>query len=99
MATLLENYDGLLRKMDRDSEAEKMEARAQAIRAKYAQQRRGSPSCLRLAVWGVASGNCTVWPSRKWVLVQLLCSFCEIFYIHLETAEPASDLTYCLTGN
>ena len=38
VATTLENYAELLRKMDRDAEAEKMEARAQAIRAKHAQE-------------------------------------------------------------
>ncbi len=35
---MLENYAGMLRKMDRDAEAEKMEARAQAIRATHAQE-------------------------------------------------------------
>ena len=69
--------------MNRDSEAEKMEARAQAIRAKV------RATATRLAFLfascgvGVASGNCTDWPSRKWVLVEFLCSFCESFYIHL----------------
>ena len=38
VATMLGNYADLLRKMDRDSEAEKMEARAQAIRAKHGQE-------------------------------------------------------------
>ena len=38
VATSLENYAVLLRKMDRDTEAEKMEARAQAIRAKHVQE-------------------------------------------------------------
>ena len=38
VAQALENYGDLLRKMDRDAEAEKMEARAQAIRAKHAQE-------------------------------------------------------------
>ena len=35
---LLEDYADLLREMKRDAEAEKMEARAKAIRAKYAQE-------------------------------------------------------------
>ena len=34
IALLLENYAALLRKMQRNAEAEKMEARAKAIRAK-----------------------------------------------------------------
>ena len=34
----LENYADLLRKMNRDAEAEKLEARAQAIRAKHGQE-------------------------------------------------------------
>ncbi len=38
VATSLENYVDLLRKMGRDEEAEKLEARAQAIRAKHAQE-------------------------------------------------------------
>ena len=38
VAMSLENYTRLLRKMDRDAEAGKMEARAQAIRAKHAQE-------------------------------------------------------------
>ncbi|MDA2914481.1 tetratricopeptide repeat protein, partial [Acidobacteriia bacterium AH_259_A11_L15] len=38
VATTLESYAALLRKMNRDAEAEKMEARAQAIRAKHAQE-------------------------------------------------------------
>ena len=38
VAQNLENYALLLRKMDRDAEAEKMEARAQAIRTKHAQE-------------------------------------------------------------
>ena len=38
MGTTLENYADLLRKVDHDAEAEKMEARAQAIRAKYAHE-------------------------------------------------------------
>ncbi len=38
VATVLANYADLLRKMNRDSEAEKLEARAQAIRAKHAQE-------------------------------------------------------------
>ena len=37
-AQSLENYAVLLRKMDRNAEAKKMEARAQAIRAKHAQE-------------------------------------------------------------
>ncbi len=38
VATTLESYAALLRKMNRDAEAEKMEARAQAIRARHAQE-------------------------------------------------------------
>jgi tetratricopeptide (TPR) repeat protein len=38
VATSLENYAALLRAIQRDTEAEKLEARAQAIRAKHAQQ-------------------------------------------------------------
>ena len=38
VATILEGYSDLLRKMDREAEAEKMEARAKAIRAKHAQE-------------------------------------------------------------
>ena len=38
VATSLENYADLLRKMDRGAEAEKMEARAKAIHAKQAQE-------------------------------------------------------------
>ena len=38
VATTLGNYAALLRKMNRGAEAEKMEARAQAIRAKHAAQ-------------------------------------------------------------
>ena len=38
VATVLENYADLLRKMKRDAEADKMEARAQAIRAKHAEE-------------------------------------------------------------
>ena len=38
VAASLENYAELLRKMGRDEEAEKMEARAKAIRAKHAQE-------------------------------------------------------------
>ncbi len=38
MATTVENHADLLRKMGRDAEAEKMEARAKAIRAKHAQE-------------------------------------------------------------
>ena len=34
MAPILENYAALLREMDREDEAEEMEARAKAIRAK-----------------------------------------------------------------
>ncbi len=36
MALMLENYALLLGKMDRDAEAEKMEARAKVIRARHA---------------------------------------------------------------
>ncbi len=35
---MLENYADLLRKMGRNDEAERMDARAQAIRAKHAQE-------------------------------------------------------------
>ena len=38
MATSLENYAALLRETGRDAEAEKLEARAKAIRAKHAEQ-------------------------------------------------------------
>ena len=38
VAELLDHYADLLRKMDRDAEAEKMEARAKAIRAKQPQE-------------------------------------------------------------
>ncbi len=38
VATVLENYAALLHKLNRESEAEKMEARAKAIRAKQAQE-------------------------------------------------------------
>ena len=38
VATTVENHADLLRKMGRDAEAGKMEARAQAIRAKHAQE-------------------------------------------------------------
>ena len=38
VAQSLQNYAALLRKMNRDTEADKMEARAQAIRAKHAQE-------------------------------------------------------------
>ena len=38
VATTLENHADLLRKMGRDEEAEKIEARAKAIRAKHAQE-------------------------------------------------------------
>ena len=38
MAQSLENYAALLRKMGRDEEAEKMEARAHAIRTKHPQE-------------------------------------------------------------
>jgi tetratricopeptide (TPR) repeat protein len=38
VATVLENYAALLHKLNRDAEADKMEARAQAIRAKHAQE-------------------------------------------------------------
>ena len=38
VATSLENYAALLRKTERTTEATKMEARAKAIRAKYAEQ-------------------------------------------------------------
>ena len=38
VATTLENYAELLRKMDRDAEAEKMEAQAQGIRATHAHE-------------------------------------------------------------
>jgi hypothetical protein len=41
VATMLENYALLLGKMDRGTEAEKMEARAKAIRAKHAE---GNPT-------------------------------------------------------
>jgi len=38
VATSLENYADLLRKMKRDAEAAKMEARAKAIRAMHARE-------------------------------------------------------------
>ncbi len=38
VATVLENYAALLHKLNRDAEADKMEARAQAIRAKHAEE-------------------------------------------------------------
>ena len=38
VAQSLDNYAALLHKLNRDAEAEKMEARAQAIRAKHAQE-------------------------------------------------------------
>ncbi len=38
VATVLENYAALLHKLNRHAEADKMEARAQAIRAKHAQE-------------------------------------------------------------
>lgn len=38
VATVLENYAALLHKLNRDAEADKMEARTQAIRAKHAQE-------------------------------------------------------------
>jgi len=38
VARVLENYAALLHKLDRDAEADKMEARAKAIRAKNAQE-------------------------------------------------------------
>ena len=38
VATVLENYAALLHKLNRESEADKMEARAKAIRAKHAQE-------------------------------------------------------------
>ncbi len=38
VATVLENYAALLHKLNRDAEADKMQARAQAIRAKHAQE-------------------------------------------------------------
>jgi Tfp pilus assembly protein PilF len=38
VAAVLENYAALLHKLNRDAEADKMEARAQAIRAKHAQE-------------------------------------------------------------
>ena len=38
VATVLENYAALLGKLGREAEAGKMEARAQAIRAKHAQE-------------------------------------------------------------
>jgi len=38
VATMLENYARMLRVLNRHDEAEKMEARAQAIRAKHAQE-------------------------------------------------------------
>ena len=38
VARTLENYAALLRKMDRDAESEKMEARAKAIRVKHPQE-------------------------------------------------------------
>jgi hypothetical protein len=38
VAKVLENYIALLRKMNRDAEAEELEARAQAIRAKHGQE-------------------------------------------------------------
>ena len=38
VATVLENYAALLHKFNRDAEADKMGARAQAIRAKHAQE-------------------------------------------------------------
>ena len=38
LASSLENYARLLRKMDRNAEAKKLEARAEAIRAKHAQE-------------------------------------------------------------
>ncbi len=38
VATFLGNYAALLHKLNRDAEADKMEARAQAIRAKHAQE-------------------------------------------------------------
>jgi tetratricopeptide (TPR) repeat protein len=40
VADTLENYADLLRKMERDAEAEEMEKRAKAIRAKHAQEPR-----------------------------------------------------------
>ncbi len=38
VAAVLDNYADLLRKVNQDAEAEKLEARAQAIRAKHAQE-------------------------------------------------------------
>ncbi len=38
VATVLGNYAALLHKLNRDAEADKMEARAQAIRAKHAEE-------------------------------------------------------------
>ncbi len=38
VAMVLENYAVLLHRLNRDAEADKMEARAQAIRAKHAQE-------------------------------------------------------------
>ncbi len=38
VATFLEMYAGLLHKLNRDAEADKMEARARAIRAKHAEE-------------------------------------------------------------
>ena len=38
MATSLENYAALLRKTERSGEANRMDLRAQAIRAKHAEQ-------------------------------------------------------------
>ena len=38
VALMLENYADLLRKMNREGEAEKMETRAKAIRAKHGQE-------------------------------------------------------------
>ena len=39
VAKVLENYVALLRKMNRDAEAEELEARAKAIRAKHGQEK------------------------------------------------------------
>ncbi len=38
VATVLENYAALLHKLNRDAQADKIEARAQAIRANHAQE-------------------------------------------------------------